>query len=116
MFAVHRTIGGSNCLWFPVKGKNFECSQYEESKRWSSDRERVTVAGRNVFKLIVSEALEYMRQLSENESVNGNDEEIALSNDAYASPDEENISSDGVFNFPVQCTSRKPLEGRKNNV
>ncbi|GFX89802.1 hypothetical protein TNCV_2246021 [Trichonephila clavipes] len=39
-----------------------------------------------------NEALEYMQQLSENESENDNDEEIVFSDDEYVPPDEENIS------------------------
>ncbi|GFX62056.1 hypothetical protein TNCV_2227821 [Trichonephila clavipes] len=70
---------------------------------------RVKRAGRNMHKLAISEALEHMRQLSENEFENDNDEEIVFCDDEYVSVDEENISSDEdtVSNFPVQCTSRK---------
>ncbi|GFY35849.1 hypothetical protein TNCV_4842251 [Trichonephila clavipes] len=66
-------------------------------------------------KLTVSEALQYRQQLSENESENGNDEEIVFSNDEYVPPDEENISSDEdtVSKFPVRCTSRKNTSGKK---
>ncbi|GFX80154.1 hypothetical protein TNCV_2107991 [Trichonephila clavipes] len=74
------------------------------------------MARRNMLKLIVSEALEYMRQLSESESENDNDEEIVLSNDEYGPQDEENTSSDEntVYNFPVQCTIvEKSFVGRK---
>ncbi|PRD32253.1 UNVERIFIED_CONTAM: hypothetical protein NCL1_21062 [Trichonephila clavipes] len=52
------------------------------------------MAGRNMRKLTVSEALDYMRQLSENESENDNDEKIVFSDDEYLPPNEENISSD----------------------
>ncbi|GFT51744.1 hypothetical protein TNCV_4440441 [Trichonephila clavipes] len=41
------------------------------------------MAGRNMRKLTVSEALEYMRQLSKNESENDNGEEIVFSDDKY---------------------------------
>ena len=73
------------------------------------------MAGRNMRNLTISEALEYMRHLSENESKNKNDEEIVSSDDEYMPPDEENISSDEdtVSNFPVQCTSRKTFSGKK---
>ncbi|GFX42389.1 hypothetical protein TNCV_1519531 [Trichonephila clavipes] len=73
------------------------------------------MSGRNMRKLIVSEALKYMRQLSENESENDNDEEIVSSDDECVPPDEENISSDEdtVSNFPVQCISRKITLGKK---
>ncbi|GFW87563.1 hypothetical protein TNCV_4485281 [Trichonephila clavipes] len=79
---------------------------------------RVLLAGRNVHKLTVSEALEYMRQLSENESEKDNDEEITFSDGEYVSSDEENISSGEVTvsNFPVQCTSKKSTSGKKKHV
>ncbi|GFX59399.1 hypothetical protein TNCV_4793351 [Trichonephila clavipes] len=48
----------------------------------------VKMAGRNMRKLTVSEALEYMRQLSENESENDNDEEIVFRDDENVPPDE----------------------------
>ncbi|GFW02175.1 uncharacterized protein TNCV_4144411 [Trichonephila clavipes] len=72
-------------------------------------------AGRNISKLTVSEILEYMRQLSENESENENDEEIVFSDDVYVPLDEKNISSDEdtLSNFPVQCTSRKTTSEKK---
>ncbi|GFV15144.1 hypothetical protein TNCV_4327911 [Trichonephila clavipes] len=72
------------------------------------------MAGRNIRKLTVSKALEYMRQLSEN----NNDEEIIFSDDEYVPPDEEIISSgeDTAPNFPVyNVLVEKPLLGRKNN-
>ncbi|GFU00334.1 hypothetical protein TNCV_4258781 [Trichonephila clavipes] len=76
------------------------------------------MAGRNMHESTVSEALEYIRQLSENESENDNDEEIVFSDDEYVPPDEENIPSDedNVSYFPVQCTGRKTTSGKKNNV
>ncbi|GFW28502.1 retrovirus-related Pol polyprotein from transposon opus [Trichonephila clavipes] len=77
------------------------------------------MAGRNMRKLTVSEALEYMRQLSENESENDNDEEIVFSDDEYLPPDEENISlnEDTVPKiFLYNVLAEKPLLGRKNNV
>ncbi|GFW58816.1 hypothetical protein TNCV_4046551 [Trichonephila clavipes] len=73
------------------------------------------VAGRNMRKLTVSEALEYMQQFFENESENDNDEEIVFSDDEYVPPDEENIFSneDTVSNFPVQCTITKTTSKKK---
>ncbi|GFU85105.1 hypothetical protein TNCV_1553681 [Trichonephila clavipes] len=76
------------------------------------------MTGRNMRKLTVSEALEYMCQLSENESENDNDEEITFSDDEYACSDEKNISSDEdtVSFFRVKLTSRNLLLGRKYKV
>ncbi|GFY20129.1 uncharacterized protein TNCV_2148221 [Trichonephila clavipes] len=76
------------------------------------------MAGRNMRKLTVSEALDYMRQLSENESENDNDEKIVFSDDEYLPPNEENISSDEdtVSHFVFNVLAEKPLLGRKNNV
>ncbi|GFW41434.1 hypothetical protein TNCV_465251 [Trichonephila clavipes] len=73
------------------------------------------MAGRNMHELTVTEALEYIRQLSGNESENDN-EEIVFSDDEYVPPDKENIPSDEdtISNFPEQCTGR--LLERKNNV
>ncbi|GFX61980.1 hypothetical protein TNCV_276281 [Trichonephila clavipes] len=73
------------------------------------------MVGRNMRKLTVSEALEYMRQLSENESENNGEEEYVFSDDEYVPPNEENISSnkDTVFNIPIQCTSRKSTSEKK---
>ncbi|GFX11098.1 hypothetical protein TNCV_4503131 [Trichonephila clavipes] len=65
------------------------------------------MAGRNMRKLTVSDALEYMRQISEIESKNDNGEEVVFSDDEYVPPDKENISSDKdtVSNFPVQYSN-----------
>ncbi|GFX20164.1 hypothetical protein TNCV_1437241 [Trichonephila clavipes] len=60
--------------------------------RQHRDWKRVKIAGRNMHKLTVSEVLEHMRQLPENESEKDNDEEIVFSDDEYVPPDEENIS------------------------
>ncbi|GFW00912.1 uncharacterized protein TNCV_1761501 [Trichonephila clavipes] len=75
------------------------------------------MAGRNMHKLTFSEALEHMRQLSEIESENDNDEEIIFSDDEYGPPDKENISSDEdtVSNFPAQCTIRGTTSGKKKH-
>ncbi|GFW34598.1 hypothetical protein TNCV_952261 [Trichonephila clavipes] len=60
------------------------------------------MAGRSMRKLTVIEALKYMRQLSENESENDNDDEIVYSDDEYVPSDEKNIPSDEtISNFPV---------------
>ncbi|GFQ96763.1 hypothetical protein TNCT_238021 [Trichonephila clavata] len=77
------------------------------------------MAGRNMHKLTVSEVLEYMQKLSENESKNDNDEEIVFSDEEYVPPDEENISSyeDTIYLiFMYNVLAEKPLLGRKNNV
>ncbi|GFW58227.1 uncharacterized protein TNCV_2634011 [Trichonephila clavipes] len=72
------------------------------------------MVGRNMHELTVSEALQYIRQLLENESENDN-EEIVISDDEYVPLDDENISSneDTVPNFSVQCTGRKTTSGNK---
>ncbi|GFT61787.1 hypothetical protein TNCV_3862211 [Trichonephila clavipes] len=76
------------------------------------------MTGINMRQLSVSEALEHMQQLSENESENKNDEEIVFRDDEYVPPDEENISSeeDTVFNFRVQCINRKTSGKKKLSV
>ncbi|GFX61712.1 hypothetical protein TNCV_2591551 [Trichonephila clavipes] len=75
-------------------GKRF--SDNEEMKTavnsWLSDQVKMT--GINMRKLTVSEAFEYMQQLSEKESENDDDEEIVFSEDEYVPSDEENIFSD----------------------
>ncbi|GFV22629.1 uncharacterized protein TNCV_2078191 [Trichonephila clavipes] len=68
-----------------------------------------------VYHCTVSEALEYIRQFSENEFESDNDEEIVFSDAEYKPPDEKNISSDEnrVSNYLVQCNSRKTTPMKK---
>ncbi|GFW29243.1 hypothetical protein TNCV_741851 [Trichonephila clavipes] len=72
------------------------------------------MTGRNIRKLAVSEALEYMRHLSENQSKNGNDVENVSNNDEYVPPDEENISSDEPYLFfRYNVLAEEPLQEKK---
>ncbi|GFR26698.1 hypothetical protein TNCT_698361 [Trichonephila clavata] len=76
------------------------------------------MAGRNICKLTVSEALEYLRQLSGNESENDNHEDIIFIDVEYGPPDKRNVSSDEdtvSLIFLYNVLEEKPPLGRENN-
>ncbi|GFR33594.1 hypothetical protein TNCT_130241 [Trichonephila clavata] len=76
------------------------------------------MARRNMLNLTFSEAVEYIRQLSGNESKNDNDEEIVFSHDEYGPPEKEIFSRMKIpyLIFLYNVIAEKPLLGRKNNV
>ncbi|GFQ84363.1 hypothetical protein TNCT_356161 [Trichonephila clavata] len=73
------------------------------------------MARRNMLNLTFSEAQEYTRQLSENESKNDNDEEIVFSHDECMPPEKEILSRMKIpyLIFLYNVVAEKPLLGRK---
>lgn len=65
-------------------------------------------------KLTISEALEYLQQLSEDESENCNDEEFLSSDDEFVVSNAEKASSDSEDNLSDSC--KIPACGSKENV